>query len=509
MASELSVESSSNYWPGSYQPMGMRFRRSRTARFALNTGVNFLVRTAPALARFGPLRRGAVRMAENRLQAIPGAAVASGFRPVGVKRDRHALGLAMLHTIERALAENRLSPATRRTVLCTLVRDNLFLQGNWEAKEGFRQRNGVLPPDFLLVSPGKACNLHCVGCYADSGANREKLDWAVLERLISDAHDRLGNRFFVISGGEPMAYQSEGKGILDLAERFPDSLFLMYTNGTLIDDKVAQRLAALGNVSPAISVEGLHGADRAAPRRGRFRPHPGGHGTAAPEKVAFGISLTATRLNSDELLSDEVVDFFFKQQGALYGWMFHYMPIGRSFTLDLLPTPEQRVRLWERTWQVIRQQRIFLADFWNMATVTDGCISAGREGGYLCVDWNGAVMPCVFMPYAPTNVNQVFARGGTIEDIWQEPFFAGVRSWQKNYGFHEPGKMADGNLLMACPIRDHHKELRRIVLEHEPDPVDERAAGAARSRLCRGPFLLRRGVGKTHAADLGEAVRGI
>jgi hypothetical protein len=187
MATELSIESSSNYWPGSYQPMGMRFRRSGTARFALNTGISSLVHTAPALARGGPLRRAAVRMAENWLQAMQRAAVASGFRPVGVEGDRHDLGLAMLHTIERALVENRLSPATRRTVLCTLVRDNLFLQGNWDAKEGFRQRNGVLPPDFLLVSPGKACNLHCVGCYADSGANREKLEWAVLGRLISES----------------------------------------------------------------------------------------------------------------------------------------------------------------------------------------------------------------------------------------------------------------------------------------------------------------------------------
>ena len=250
MASQSPLESSSNYWPGNYQPMGMRFRRSRTERFALNTGINFLVRTAPALARVGPLRRAAVRTAEKRLQTIQQAAVVSGFRPVGVEQDRHDLGLAMLHTIERALAENQLSPATRRTVLCTLVRDNLFLQGNWDVKEGFRQRNGVLPPDFLLVSPGKACNLHCVGCYADSGANREKLDWAVLEQLIRDANDRLGNRFFVISGGEPMAYQSDGKGVLDLAERFPDSLFLMYTNGTLIDDKIAKRLAALGTCPP-------------------------------------------------------------------------------------------------------------------------------------------------------------------------------------------------------------------------------------------------------------------
>ena len=128
MASESSIELSSNYWPGSYQPMGMRFRRSRTAHFTLNTGISFLVRTAPALARVGPLRRAAVRMAENRLQAIQQAAVASGFRPVGVENDRYDLGQAMLHTIVRALAENRLSPATRRTVLCTLVRDNLFLQ---------------------------------------------------------------------------------------------------------------------------------------------------------------------------------------------------------------------------------------------------------------------------------------------------------------------------------------------------------------------------------------------
>ena len=478
MGVESPIESSSNYWPGSYQPMGARLRRSRTSRFALSAGINFLVHAGPALARIRPLRQAAVKMAEARLESMQQTAIASGFRPIGVEKDRHALGLAMLHTIERALADDRLSPATRHTVLCTLVRDNLFLQGNWEAKEGFRQRNGVLPPDFLLVSPGKACNLHCIGCYADSGANREKLSWSVLEQLIRDAHDRLGNRFFVISGGEPMAYQSEGKGILDLAERFPDSLFLMYTNGTLIDDKVAKRLAALGNLSPAISVEGMRGPTDQRRGAGVFDKVLAAMERLRREKVAFGISLTATRLNSDELLSDEVVDFFFKQQGALYGWIFHYMPIGRSFTLDLLPTPEQRVRLWERTWQVIRERHVFLADFWNMATVTDGCISAGREGGYLCVDWNGAVMPCVFMPYAPANVNKVFAAGGTIEDIWKEPFFAGVRSWQKDYGFHEPSKMADGNLLMACPIRDHHKELRRIVLEYEPDPVDDNAQQA-------------------------------
>ena len=190
------------------------------------------------------------------------------------------------------------------------------------------------------------------------------------------------------------------------------------------------------------------------------------------------MSFTATRLNSDSLLSDEVVDFYFKQQGALYGWIFHYMPIGRSYTLDLLPSPEQRVRLWQRVWQLIREKRVFLADFWNMGSVTDGCISAGREGGYMCVDWNGAVMPCVFMPYSPVNVNKVFAQGGTIEDVWAAPFFAGVRQWQRDYGFHQPRSTVQGNWLMPCPMRDHHAELRQIIMKHEPDPVDENAEQA-------------------------------
>jgi len=458
--------------------MGARLRGSPTSRFAVNAGINLLIHAAPVLGRVQPLRRAAVRMAERYLQEMSQIGIESGFRLRAVEQDRYDLGVALVSTIERAIVGDRLSLATRRTVLRTLVRDNLMFHGNWEAKEGFRQRNGVLPPDLMLVSPGKACNLRCVGCYADSGNDREKLAWTVLEQLIGDAHDHFGNRFFVISGGEPLAYHSEGRGILDLAERFPDSFFLMYSNGTLIDDAVAQRMARLGNVTPAISVEGMR--EHTDQRRGAgvFDRILAAMERLRREKVAFGISLTATKHNSDELLSEEVVDFFFRQQGALYAWIFHYMPIGRSFTLDLLPTPEQRVRLWKRTWEVIREHRIFLADFWNMATVTDGCISAGREGGYLCVDWNGAVTPCVFMPYSPANVNKVFASGGTMEDVWREPFFAGVRSWQKGYGFHDPTKSEKSNWLMACPIRDHHRDLRQILMEHEPDPADDNARQA-------------------------------
>ena len=81
----------------------------------------------------------------------------------------------------------------------------------------FRARFGQTSAEFLVISPGKACNLRCRGCYANSGAHREKLDWGTFERTVRDAHDDWGVRVFVISGGEPLAWRDGGRSVLDLA----------------------------------------------------------------------------------------------------------------------------------------------------------------------------------------------------------------------------------------------------------------------------------------------------
>ena len=457
------------------EPLGLRVYRSRTRRALLSAGTSILVRAGPPLARIWPVRKVAVHLVKSYLRAGYRRALESSYRPPGVERDRLDMGLAILHTIERALARDQLSDTTLRGMLGILVKDVLIGQGDWSAKARFRARYGCNPPDFLLISPGKACNLRCVGCYADAGPTREKLDWAVLDRLVTEARQLWGARFFVISGGEPLAYHSDGQGVLDLAERHRDCFFLVYTNGTLIHDAIARRMANLGNLTPAISVEGMR--KRTDERRGAgvFDQVVAAMGRLRREKVLFGVSLTATRHNADEILSDEFVDFFFEQQGALYAWIFHYMPIGRSFTLDLMPTPEQRVRLWRRTWQLIRTRGLFIADFWNSGTVSDGCISAGRDGGYLYIDWNGAVSPCVFVPYSPVNIHDVYAQGGTLNEAWAHPFFADIRAWQRAYGFEQPREGYHGNWLMPCPMRDHYEHFRQLLARHEPEPIDENA----------------------------------
>jgi MoaA/NifB/PqqE/SkfB family radical SAM enzyme len=436
-----------------------------------------MARTA---GRIGPLRRVLADYVERKIRARVEHPVIR--HPFAVEQDKIALGLALLAAAERSLARGTLGRPALKAMLANLYADVLVHRGGTDAKARFRARNGQTPPDFLVISPGKACNLRCEGCYANSGAHREKLSWPVFERLVTEAHEDWGTRFFTISGGEPLAYHDEGKGILDLAERFPDCFFVMYTNGTLIDDAVAKRMGELGNVSPGLSVEGLKEATDARRGEGVFDKVVAAMERLRREGVIYGVSLTPTRKNADEILSDEVVDFFFEEMGALHAFVFQYMPMGRAYTLDLMLTPEQRLRLYDRIWSLIRERHIFIADFWNSATGTNGCLAAGRPGGYFHVNWNGDVSPCVFFPYAAKNVGKVFENGGTLDDVWTHPFFADVRQWQRDYGYREAHEHCDrtcGNWMAPCIIRDHHADFMEIMQKHaDVWPVDEDAKAA-------------------------------
>jgi MoaA/NifB/PqqE/SkfB family radical SAM enzyme len=340
-----------------------------------------------------------------------------------------------------------------------------------QAVDEGRQRQGMGPPGFFVISPTKACNLRCPGCYANAADRSKSLDYGVFSRMVAEAKRFWGTRFFVVSGGEPLVYHNNGKGVLEIFEEHNDCLFLMYTNGTLIDDDVARRMARLGNVTPAISVEGMR--ERTDERRGEgtFDEILKVMKRLRRRRVVFGISVTATRQNTEEILSDEFVDFFFGRQGVSYGWLFHYMPIGRDPDFSLVPTPEQRVWMWRRNWEIIRHKTMYV-DFWNQGTVSDGCIAGGREGGYFHVNWDGDVAPCVFFPYAVSNIAEVYRSGGTLNDVVNTPFFKAIRDWQSAYGFLCPGGRDGQNWLTPCPIRDHHLEAWRIIERHGARPID-------------------------------------
>jgi hypothetical protein len=230
-------------------------------------------------------------------------------------------------------------------------------------------------------------------------------------------------------------------------------------------------LAKAGNMLLCISVEGWQ--ERTDERRGEgvYNRILAVMDQLREDGVPFGLSLTGTRYNAEEILSDEFIDFFM-EKGALFSWLFQYMPIGRAFTLDLMVTPQQRAWMWKRSWEIVREKKFFLADFWNHGTACDGCLSAGGHGngGYFYIDWNGAITPCVFMPYSPVNIRDVYAQGGDLNTVWKTPFFTALRNWQMDY------KTANRNGLAPCPNRDHHDELEALLRQYEPDPIDINAS---------------------------------
>jgi MoaA/NifB/PqqE/SkfB family radical SAM enzyme len=397
-------------------------------------------------------------------------------RPRKVQEDKYLVTRNLLYAVDKALKNNGISTKVRKGLLKTLL-GNIFLGGK-EQMQKFEEEHGYAPPGFLTISPGAACNLHCDQCYAgDLSQASRKLEFDLVDRIIADKIKYWGSFFTVISGGEPFMWRSQDKDILDLAEQHQDNYFLIFTNGTLIDAKKAQRMSKLGNVTPAISVEGFEEETDKRRGKGVYRKILQAMENLREVGVPFGVSLTATRNNAELLLSDKFIDFYFHQQNAIYGWIFQYMPIGCKFTLDLLITPQQRLSMYLRERELIEKQKLFIADFWNSGSISDGCLCAGRTGGYFYIDWNANVMPCVFTPYSTHNVRELYQKGGNISDLVETPFLKAIRRWQTEYGYMQPSDHV-GNEITPCPIRDHHRQFHQIVLEQHAQPINPEAAEA-------------------------------
>jgi hypothetical protein len=82
------------------------------------------------------------------------------------------------------------------------------------------------------------------------------------------------------------------------------------------------------------------------------------------------------------------------------------------------------------------------------------------------------------MPYAAANVHDLYAQGGTLNDVWQTPFFAAIRAWQRRYGYGRAEPSADANWMRPCPFRDHHATFRQWIAQYHPEPEDAAAADA-------------------------------
>ncbi len=436
-----------------------------------NDSLRAVLRT---LISYGLFRQGTIRFIERKAQEALLYEDAYG-RPLQVQEDKKALLSAVLHSIDRGIERGLISKRVLDRALRIFLLDVLCSR---DIRLRAQERLGFMPPLFVTISPTMKCNLRCPGCYATSAPHCEaKLDWDTFDRILTEMKELWGSCFAVISGGEPFLWNDNGRTFLDMAEKHDYRFFLVYTNGTLIDDKLARRLAELGNITPAISVEGYEAETDAIRGKGVYKRILRAFDALREAGVMFGISITATRRNWDLVTREELFDFYFEEQGALYAWIFQYMPIGRKHAFDLMVTPQQRLEMLRRVWRLVRERKMFIADFWNSGTASDGCIAAGRAGGYFYINWNGDVTPCVFIPYAAANIYDIYRSGGTLNDVLQTPLFKRIRDWQHEYGYQQPAEKTR-NWLCPCAIRDHFDNFLKAAQECPVTPIDPDAEQA-------------------------------
>jgi MoaA/NifB/PqqE/SkfB family radical SAM enzyme len=427
-----------------------------------------------------PIMHFLVKRAEEKLWRTIVEMESDSIRPA--QELKYAFVKNLLETTQEHLMRDIMSRDVFQKMVRVFAR-NVFVEDIAE-RDILRDggKDGVYP-SFLVLSPTQLCNLHCPGCYASSaGSTRSSLPYSVASRIIQEKVELWHSRFTVISGGEPFLWRVEGKGIMDLAREHEDNFFMVYTNGTLISQDLAWQMAEVCNITPAISVEGFEEKTDLRRGKGAFKRIMEAFEYLRRAGVPFGISVQADRDNWDEVTSREFLRFYFDEQGAFYGWLFQYMPIGRSCTLEQMVTPQERLEMFKRNVWAIKEGGYNYIDFWNQGVMTEGCLAAGRMGGYIYIDWNGNVMPCVFVPYYQDNIIEVYDKGGTLNDILYSRYFKQIRKWQHEYGYGKPACERD-NLILPCPIRDHHEAIHAILQGHYLiKPSDEAAREAVEDR---------------------------
>ena len=298
-------------------------------------------------------------------------------------------------------------------------------------------------PWAILFDPTSACNKKCIGCWAAEYGNRLNLSYEEMSSIVSQGK-ALGTYFYLLTGGEPLVRK---KDLIRLCEEHDDCVFSAFTNGSLIDDEFAEEMLRVKNFVPAISIEGFEEATDSRRGEGTYQETIRAMKILKAHKLPFGISCCYTSANTEVIGSDEFFDEMV-ENGALFAWLFTYMPIGKKAVPELLATAEQREFMYHQIRKFRSTKPIFTVDFWNDGEFVGGCIAGGRS--YCHINANGDVEPCAFIHYSDSNI-----REKTLLEAYQSPLFMGYRH---NQPFN-------GNMLRPCPVLDNPGKLTAIVEE--------------------------------------------
>jgi heme b synthase len=291
-------------------------------------------------------------------------------------------------------------------------------------------------PRLIFWELTTQCNLSCIHCRAESGAERPEHELTTDEiRRVIDEIASVCRPILVLTGGEPLyredvydiASHASGKGLT----------VALATNGTLIDGRAAARIREAGVGRVSVSIDGKdarsHDGFRGIP--GSFDRALQGIAFLRQEGVPFQINATVTRRNADEISG--ILELA-ESLGARALHLFMLVPVGCGVEIaesEMISAEKyEQVLNWfyDRSkttrlelkatcaphyYRILRQRareegREITFETHGMAAVTRGCL-AGT--GVCFISHRGEVQPCGYLPVSAGNVLKT-----PFGEIWEE-----------------------------------------------------------------------------------------
>ncbi|MEW6582381.1 MAG: radical SAM protein [Actinomycetota bacterium] len=192
---------------------------------------------------------------------------------------------------------------------------------------GSALRSGGERRPVVVWNSTRRCNLACAHCYTDSTSRRyeNELDHEEALAFIGDIAE-FGSPALLMSGGEPLMRER----VFELIGHALDGglSVTLSSNGTLITEDVARRLADLGVRYVGLSLDGLGEVhDRFRGRRGAFEKTMAGIRRLRAVGVPVGIRVTLTPTAIAAL-----PDLFAlaEREGVSRACFYHLVPSGRG-----------------------------------------------------------------------------------------------------------------------------------------------------------------------------------
>lgn len=316
-----------------------------------------------------------------------------------------------------------------------------------EIRRELLDKEGIKVPPIMILSVTPSCNLSCQGCFAFNIGNvnqdissakhsLRKEDWI----NFIDESNKLGVFSYLIAGGEPFMIPN----LLDICKSYKNNLFLIFTNGTLINDSIFSELEKLVNTLLIVSLEGNdYLTDK---RRGAdtFNKAFSTINKLNEKNILSGVSVTITKDNYLYWMEEDNLQKLIDKDIKI-AFFIEYIETEASpeklYSLNL----EQRKIFREKILYYKKNKNIFIIHSPGDEDAFGGCVSSGI--GFAHINPYGDVTPCPV-----TNVSSHNIKTSSFKEALKSDFFVVIR---------ENKKLLENN-DSACSLALKVKELEQL-----------------------------------------------